>query len=90
MSAGKSRGGALWGVGGRRGEEKTEAVEEGRGRAQNPRHGCQSCKQLCPISQVFSVATRLGPLGKLLWKMEGGVQNPDKEHLHLENMDSFY
>lgn len=43
-----------------------------------------------PESQVFSVATRLGPLGKLLWKMEGRVQNPDKEHLHLENMDSFY
>lgn len=39
----------------KRGEEKTAAMEERRGRAQSPRHGCQSCQQLCPrIPSFFS------------------------------------
>ena len=60
------------------------------GEPRAPGMDVRAASSSAPESQVFSVATRLGPLGKLLWKMEGRVQNPDKEHLHLENMDSFY
>ena len=74
----------------REGERRQRLWKSVVGEPRAPGMDVRAASSSAPESQVFSVATRLGPLGKLLWKMEGRVQNPDKEHLHLENMDSFY
>lgn len=71
-----------------------EAMEEGEERTQSPREGVRDATSSAPLSQGSqeettrpSMACRLGPgmtgscqglLGKILWKMKGGAQNPEQ------------
>lgn len=54
-----------------RGLEKRGREDSGYGRA--PGMEVRAAESAAPVCQVFSVATRLGPLGKLLREMEGRV-----------------